>query len=292
MSAKVGRDGGGQGTARRRTGWFAHAAAAPSLRPAPSSGRSTRGRGRPAVPRASWGSGKPRLRGRRGGRKVVGYAGLMFIDEEAHVTTIAVDPAWHGTGSARPPARPGPDRARPRGAPHDPRGAGQQHRGQALYRRFGLAPVGVRKNYYPETGEDALVMWAHDIDTRGVRGAARRDRGGASGSTWTGRRERSRPAPADRQGRGAGRAASGSSASRPPATRRLLPWSTAGATVVSSVVSQPGRPARPLRRRRAGGRRPGPRRAADPGGGRGPGDGRHRTPGPASTPWPPPRARG
>ena len=36
---------------------------------------------------------------------------------------------------------------------------------QDLYRRFGFAPVGVRKNYYPETNEDALVMWVHDIDT-------------------------------------------------------------------------------------------------------------------------------
>ena len=35
----------------------------------------------------------------------------------------------------------------------------------ALYKRFGLAPVGVRPNYYPETGEDALVMWARDIDS-------------------------------------------------------------------------------------------------------------------------------
>ena len=36
---------------------------------------------------------------------------------------------------------------------------------QTLYRRFGFAPVGVRKNYYPVTGEDAIVMWAYDIDT-------------------------------------------------------------------------------------------------------------------------------
>ncbi len=33
-----------------------------------------------------------------------------------------------------------------------------------LYRRFGLAPAGVRKGYYAETGEDALIMWVHDID--------------------------------------------------------------------------------------------------------------------------------
>jgi ribosomal-protein-alanine N-acetyltransferase len=34
-----------------------------------------------------------------------------------------------------------------------------------VYRRFGFAPAGVRKNYYPETGEDAIVMWARDIDS-------------------------------------------------------------------------------------------------------------------------------
>jgi ribosomal-protein-alanine N-acetyltransferase len=34
---------------------------------------------------------------------------------------------------------------------------------QALYQRFGMAPVGVRKRYYKD--EDALVMWAHDIDS-------------------------------------------------------------------------------------------------------------------------------
>ncbi len=36
---------------------------------------------------------------------------------------------------------------------------------QDLYRRFGFGPVGVRKNYYQETNEDALVMWVHEIDT-------------------------------------------------------------------------------------------------------------------------------
>ena len=34
-----------------------------------------------------------------------------------------------------------------------------------MYRQFGFAPVGIRKGYYAETNEDALVMWARDIDT-------------------------------------------------------------------------------------------------------------------------------
>ena len=31
----------------------------------------------------------------RVGREVVGYAGLMMTCDDAHITTIAVDPRWH-----------------------------------------------------------------------------------------------------------------------------------------------------------------------------------------------------
>ena len=36
---------------------------------------------------------------------------------------------------------------------------------QGLYRAFGFAPAGIRKGYYVETNEDALIMWANDVDT-------------------------------------------------------------------------------------------------------------------------------
>ena len=36
-------------------------------------------------------------------------------------------------------------------------------RAQQLYYRYGFRPVGVRKNYYERTHEDALVLWA-DLD--------------------------------------------------------------------------------------------------------------------------------
>ena len=35
---------------------------------------------------------------------------------------------------------------------------------QALYHEFGFVPAGIRKNYYSEVHEDAIVMWAHDAD--------------------------------------------------------------------------------------------------------------------------------
>ncbi len=34
---------------------------------------------------------------------------------------------------------------------------------QRLYSRYGFRPVGIRKNYYQETGEDAVVMWVDGV---------------------------------------------------------------------------------------------------------------------------------
>ena len=42
---------------------------------------------------------------------------------------------------------------------------------QALYSRFGFAPSGVRKGYYVDNREDAVIMWA--IDVQGPAYAAR-----------------------------------------------------------------------------------------------------------------------
>lgn len=104
------------------------------------------------------------------GRHVVGYAGLMMSDGDGHVTTIAVDPDWHrekiGTRLMLALAREAIDR-KATSLTLEVRVANKG--AQALYRRFGFLPVGVRRNYYQETNEDALVMWADDIDTPGYR---------------------------------------------------------------------------------------------------------------------------
>jgi len=102
----------------------------------------------------------------RVGGVVVGYCGLMLTGEDAHVTTIAVDPGWHrhkiGTRLLHNLAT----EAGRRQAKHltlEVRVS--NHGAQEMYRRFGFRPAGIRKNYYVETNEDALVMWAEDIDT-------------------------------------------------------------------------------------------------------------------------------
>lgn len=102
----------------------------------------------------------------RVGREVVGYAGVMISFEDAHVTTIAVDPAWQRHGIATRLLVTLVRESLVRGAQHLTLEVRMSNKGaQDLYRRFGFAPVGVRKNYYPETNEDALVMWVHDVDS-------------------------------------------------------------------------------------------------------------------------------
>ena len=96
---------------------------------------------------------------------VVGYAGLMYTGDDGHVTTIAVDPAWHrakiGTRLLAELARAALDRGA-RNLTLEVRVGNTA--AQALYEAFGFAPAGIRKNYYVETNEDALVMWAEHID--------------------------------------------------------------------------------------------------------------------------------
>jgi ribosomal-protein-alanine N-acetyltransferase len=99
------------------------------------------------------------------GREVVGYAGLMMSLTDGHVTTIAVDPAWHrhgvGTRLLLGLAREGIARdatALTLEVRLSNRGA------QELYKRFGFTAVGVRKGYYADTGEDALVMWSYHVN--------------------------------------------------------------------------------------------------------------------------------
>ena len=102
----------------------------------------------------------------RSGATLVGYAGLMVGTEDAHVTTIAVDPAFHRRKVATRLMAALVHTALDRGARNLTLEVRVANTGaQALYHRFGFAPAGIRKNYYSETNEDALVMWASDIDS-------------------------------------------------------------------------------------------------------------------------------
>jgi ribosomal-protein-alanine N-acetyltransferase len=90
----------------------------------------------------------------------------MLVQDDGHITTLAVDPAWHRHKLGTRLLLALTDAAVERGVKNltlEVRISNQP--AQELYRRFGFVPAGIRKGYYVETNEDALVMWANDVDT-------------------------------------------------------------------------------------------------------------------------------
>ena len=100
------------------------------------------------------------------GEEMAGYIGFLIVDDEAHMTTIATAPAYQRSGVAITMIVDALRTLREHGVKHiSLEVAANNKPAQSLYRRFGFAPVSVRKNYYPVTGQDALVMWVYDIDS-------------------------------------------------------------------------------------------------------------------------------
>jgi len=124
---------------------------------------------------------------------VVGYAGLLLqgdpAQREGHVTTVAVHPAHHRRKVASRLLVALLGEAVELGVEAATLEVRAANRGaQRLYSGFGFVPVGVRPGYYAETGEDAVIMWAYELQSadftaRLARQAARLSQpGGASGA--------------------------------------------------------------------------------------------------------------
>ena len=102
--------------------------------------------------------------------RVVGYGGVMYVLPDAHVTTIAVDEAWRRHAVATRLLVALARAAVTKGATALTLEVRVSNTAaQELYRRFGFVPAGMRKNYYSDANEDALIMWATDIDTPDYR---------------------------------------------------------------------------------------------------------------------------
>jgi ribosomal-protein-alanine N-acetyltransferase len=110
-------------------------------------------------------------------RGIVGYAGLWLMSDEAHITTIAVDPSYQGHGIGELLLLGLIDRAKQIGARWltlEVRVG--NHVAQALYRKYTFKEMGVRRRYYSDNGEDALVMWTDPIEAETFQEAVRLNR--------------------------------------------------------------------------------------------------------------------
>ncbi len=99
--------------------------------------------------------------------EIVGYAGMWVILDEAHVTTIAVDPAYRGQHVGERLLVGLIDAALSRDARWMTLEVRKSNAtAQALYKKYGFREIGVRKGYYSDNREDAIVMWSGNLQDR------------------------------------------------------------------------------------------------------------------------------
>jgi len=92
--------------------------------------------------------------------KVIGYAGMWLILDEAHITNVAVHPEYRQLGIGRLLMQQMFLRAAVLGAARMTLEVRVSNEPACLlYTSLGFSQEGRRKGYYTDTNEDALIMW-------------------------------------------------------------------------------------------------------------------------------------
>lgn len=98
------------------------------------------------------------------GERIVGYGGIWVVMDEMHITTLAVDPAARGRRVGERLLTALIEEGIRRGALRATLEVRQSNQiAQNLYRKYGFQDVAIRKAYYSDNGENAIIMWAEDL---------------------------------------------------------------------------------------------------------------------------------
>lgn len=103
------------------------------------------------------------------GREVVAYGGVWLLVDEAHVTTITVSEAHRRKGIGRQLMDELIRESKASGmicATLEVRAGNEA--ALRLYEQMGFKRVALRKGYYPDNREDAVVMWLYDLGPWGT----------------------------------------------------------------------------------------------------------------------------
>jgi [ribosomal protein S18]-alanine N-acetyltransferase len=96
------------------------------------------------------------------GERIAGYCGVWLVVDEAHITNVAVLPDYRGQGVGEALMQRIMDISKEVGArvmTLEVRVSNEAAKG--LYRKMGFQDGGIRKRYYSDNQEDALVMWVN-----------------------------------------------------------------------------------------------------------------------------------
>ncbi|MES5059187.1 ribosomal protein S18-alanine N-acetyltransferase [Bacillus velezensis] len=91
---------------------------------------------------------------------LAGYCGIWIIIDDAQITNIAIKPEYRGQSLGEALFRSAIELCREKKARRlSLEVRVSNHPAQSLYKKFGLQAGGIRKQYYTDNGEDALLMW-------------------------------------------------------------------------------------------------------------------------------------
>ncbi|WP_031517927.1 ribosomal protein S18-alanine N-acetyltransferase [Desulfofalx alkaliphila] len=98
------------------------------------------------------------------GQRVIGYAGMWLVLDEAHVTNIAVHPDFRNKKVGRGLMLNLLAHAVAKGATRMTLEVRPSNtRALSLYKGLGFKRKGIRKKYYTDNDEDAIIMWKEDL---------------------------------------------------------------------------------------------------------------------------------
>lgn len=99
-------------------------------------------------------------------QEVIGYGGAWVIMDEVHITTLAVDPHHQGRKVGERLLLALLEEGVLLGASRATLEVRETNRiAQNLYRKYKFYEAAIRKAYYTDNGENAIVMWADNINT-------------------------------------------------------------------------------------------------------------------------------
>lgn len=94
---------------------------------------------------------------------VVGYAGLWSIVDEGHITNVAVHPNFRKKGIGEALVKVILDNSIRNGLKsHTLEVRFSNEAAIRLYEKMGFKAAGLRKKYYEDNGEDAIIMWRNE----------------------------------------------------------------------------------------------------------------------------------
>ena len=95
---------------------------------------------------------------------VMGYAGMWLILDEGHITNIAVHPEYRGIGAGNLLLEALIEICRIDSINSLTLEVRKSNLvAQNLYKKYGFLEQGIRKGYYGDNKEDAVIMWKHNI---------------------------------------------------------------------------------------------------------------------------------